>query len=109
MKGDEMGVSYVYILSNTSRTLYIGMTNNLEIRMDAHRRKLNPGFSRDYNLSMLVLVEEYANPTDAIAREKQVKNWSRVKKVRLIEAQNPDWRDLSRDWVSGDAALNRYG
>jgi putative endonuclease len=97
---------FVYILSNVSRTLYIGVTSNLETRIDAHKRKKNAGFTRDFNVTMLVYVESFANPADAIAREKQLKNWNRMKKIALIERANPEWKDLAGDWLSGDADAN---
>jgi putative endonuclease len=97
---------YVYILSNVSRTLYIGVTSNLEVRIDAHKRNMNAGFTRDFNVTMLVYVEQFANPDDAIAREKQLKNWNRAKKIALIERANPEWKDLAADWLSGDADAN---
>ena len=97
---------YVYILSNVSRTLYVGVTSNLEARIDAHKRKLSDGFTRDYNVTILVYVEQFANPDDAIAREKQLRNWTRAKKVALIERTNPEWKDLAADWLSGDASVN---
>jgi putative endonuclease len=75
---------YFYILTNISRTLYIGVTSNLEARMDSHKRKLNPGFTRDYNVTVLVYVEAFNDPSTAIAREKQLKNWARAKKIALI-------------------------
>lgn len=93
-----MGTWYVYILSNVSRTLYIGITNDLERRVEEHRLKLHKGFSRQYNITLLVYVESFASPRDAIAREKQLKGWTRVKKVALIERENPQWLDLSAEW-----------
>ena len=89
---------YVYIMSNVSKTLYIGMTNNLERRVAEHRSKQNNGFAKQYNTTMLVFMEEFADPSSAIAREKQLKNWSRAKKFWLIERENPEWRDLAHDW-----------
>ena len=89
---------YVYILSNVSRTLYVGVTNNLERRVWEHRQKQVEGFTKDYNVTMLVHLEEYARADDAIAREKQLKKWRREKKVWLIEQENPQWLDLAHDW-----------
>ena len=91
-------IYYVYILSNTSKMLYIGVTNNLERRLWEHREKVNNGFTKKYRLRDLVYVEEYDNPTSAIAREKQLKGWVRGKKVALIKKQNPKWEDLAKDW-----------
>jgi putative endonuclease len=95
---DQVRTCYVYILTNVSRTLYIGVTNDLERRMAEHRRKMSPGFTRAYNVTLLVHVEPFTSASDAIAREKQLKRWSREKKVRLIESENPAWRDLAADW-----------
>ena len=89
---------YVYILSNISRTLYVGVTSNLERRVWEHRQKQIEGFTKDYNVTMLVYLEEHARADDAIAREKQLKKWRREKKVWLIEQDNPQWLDLAHDW-----------
>ncbi len=89
---------FVYVLSNVSRTLYIGFTNDLQKRVWQHRQKQADSFTRDYNITMLVFLEEFARADDAIAREKQLKNWRREKKVWLIEQENPDWLDLAHDW-----------
>jgi len=89
---------YVYILSNVSRTLYIGFTNDIQKRVWQHRQKQADGFTRDYNITMLVHIEEFARADNAIAREKQLKNWRRDKKIWLIERENPTWLDLAHDW-----------
>ena len=89
---------YVYILTNVSRTLYVGVTNNLERRMCEHKHKLLPGFTRKYNITILVFFEETSDVLAALAREKEIKGWTRVKKLALIEANNPTWRDLSSDF-----------
>ncbi|MEZ4500906.1 MAG: GIY-YIG nuclease family protein [Thermomicrobiales bacterium] len=95
---------YVYIMSSVSRTLYIGVTNNLERRVAEHRLKLNDGFARRYNTTMLVFAEEFPNPADAIAREKQLKKWNRSKKLWLIEKHNPEWRDIAHEWFQNSTA-----
>ncbi len=89
---------YVYLMTNISRTLYIGVTNNLERRVHEHRKKEADGFTRKYNITMLVYFEEFDSVREAIGREKQLKNWNRAKKVTLIERENPEWRDLSAGW-----------
>ncbi len=95
---------FVYIAASPSRTLYVGVTSDLERRMYEHKRKLIPGFTSRYGVSRLVHSETFANVDDAIAREKEIKGWRREKKVRLIEMTNPRWRDLSQDWYDeGDA------
>jgi putative endonuclease len=89
---------YVYILSNKSRTLYTGVTNNLERRVSEHKLKLIPGFTCRYNLTRLVYFEVFGDIRSAIGREKQIKGWLRAKKVALIVAGNPAWQDLSKGW-----------
>ena len=79
---------YVYILSNEARTLYIGVTNNLERRLYEHKNKLINGFAKKYNLTKLVYYETTTHVRDAIAREKQLKGWLRIKKIALIEESN---------------------
>jgi len=88
---------YVYILSNKSKTLYIGVTNNLIRRMYEHKQKLINGFSKKYNLTKLVYFESTTDINAAIKREKQLKNWHREWKINLIESRNPDWKDLSNE------------
>jgi len=80
---------WVYIMSSTSGTLYVGMTNSLDRRVNAHKRHLIPGFTAKYNCTLLVYFEEISNPLNAIAREKQIKGWLRSKKIALIESMNP--------------------
>ena len=89
---------YVYILSNRSKTLYTGMTNNLEKRIFEHKNKMVEGFTSRYNLDQLVYFEETNDVQEAIAREKQIKGWIRKKKIALIEGKNPKWADLSKNW-----------
>jgi len=86
---------YVYMLSNISRMLYTGMTNDLSERVKDHRQKRNDGFTKRYNIHRLVYYEEFQDVRKAIAREKEIKGWRREKKVALIERLNPKWKDLS--------------
>jgi putative endonuclease len=86
---------YVYIMTNNSRTLYTGVTGDLERRIYEHKRKLLPGFTAKYNITRLVYFEVTQDVQAAIAREKQIKGWLRRKKLALIESVNPEWRDLS--------------
>src|ERR1700731_41475 len=88
--------SHVYILSNISKMLYIGVTSNLERRILEHKNKLIPGFTQKYNLHCLVYFESFGDVRDAIVREKQLKGWLRARKVALIESKNPNWNDLSK-------------
>ena len=90
--------SYVYIMSGTFRTLYTGVTNNLERRVLEHKRKLVPGFTSKYNIDRLVYFETFGDIRAAIQRERQIKGWLRAKKVALIVSRNPAWRDLSQGW-----------
>ncbi|MCP6761627.1 MAG: GIY-YIG nuclease family protein [Fischerella sp. CENA71] len=74
------------------------MTNDLVRRIYEHKQKLIPGFTHKYNIDRLVYYEETVDVTEAIAREKQIKGWLRVKKIALIESMNSQWHDLSADW-----------
>ena len=85
-------------MTNRSRTLYVGVTNDLERRVYEHKNKLVGGFTRRYNITRLVHYEETSDVLAAIEREKQIKGWLRSKKVALIESVNPEWRDLSLGW-----------
>jgi len=89
---------YVYIVASKSRTLYVGVTNDLERRVYEHKKGLLPGFTSKYRASRLVYFESTENVESAIAREKQIKSWRREKKVTLIEANNATWEDLSAEW-----------
>ena len=91
---------FVYILSNwDDSVLYIGVTGNLPRRLYEHRNKLVDGFTKQYNVHKLVYYEHTNDVYSAISREKQLKKWSRSKKIALIQKMNPEWRDLSADWV----------
>ena len=89
---------YVYIITNKSRTLYVGVTNNLLNRVYKHKNKLIRGFTEKYNIKILVHFEVLNDIKMAIAREKQIKGWLRRKKIALIESINPEWKDLSEGW-----------
>ena len=89
---------FVYIMSNRTHTLYIGVTNDLERRVYEHKHKLVPGFTSRYAIDRLIYFEESSDIRAAIEREKQLKGWLRAKKVALIESINPKWQDLSRGW-----------
>jgi putative endonuclease len=88
---------YVYIMTNKSKTLYTGVTNDLERRVYEHKNKLIPGFTRKYKITKLVYFEVTNSVESAIAREKQIKGWLRSKKLALIESTNPVWKDLSEE------------
>jgi putative endonuclease len=85
----------VYMLaSDRNGTLYIGVTNNLVLRLEQHKARAVPGFMKRYDVTRLVWFERHAAITEAIAREKQLKGWNRAWKLKLIEAGNPDWAEL---------------
>lgn len=86
---------YVYIMSNRSKTLYIGMTKDLIRRVSEHKQKLIKGFSKKYDITQLEYYETTNDINSAITREKQLKGWLRRKKIELIETMNPGWEDLS--------------
>ncbi len=91
---------YVYILaSKRNGTLYIGVTNDLIKRVWQHKNNLADGFTKKYNVHILVYFEETSDVMSAIAREKQLKNWHRQWKINLIQSKNSEWRDLYEDIV----------
>ena len=91
--------SFVYIIASRSHNLYTGITNNLQRRI-LHREGLVCGFSKRYRIDRLVYYEVFGQVRAAIAREKQIKAWSRKKKIMLIEANNPTWMDLAESLFS---------
>jgi len=91
---------FVYMLaSRRNGTLYIGMTDDLTRRYFEHRNGTQPGFTKRYGVKLLVWFEEHGSRESAFVRERQMKKWSRAWKLRLIEASNPDWRDLGADFL----------
>jgi putative endonuclease len=88
---------YVYITASASKTIYVGVTNNLIRRIWEHKQKLVPGFTEKYNINRLVYFETTSDVLSAIAREKQIKAYRREKKTALIDAMNPEWKDLYLD------------
>ena len=86
---------YVYILTNEHHTvLYIGVTNNIRRRVYEHKLEVNVGFTQHYQVHKLIYVESCHNIDDAIAREKQLKGWTRKKKEALIAKVNPEWKEI---------------
>jgi putative endonuclease len=83
-------------MTNNSKTLYTGVTNDLERRVYEHKKKLIDGFTRKYNITKLIHYEVTDNVEGAIEREKQIKGWKRSKKIALIESVNPSWNDLAQ-------------
>ncbi len=92
-----MNSYWVYIMTNLTRTLYVGVTNDLQRRVYEHANHLVSGFTSRYAIDRLVYAKETDDVGLAIEREKQIKAWRRSKKVALIESINPQWRDLSLD------------
>jgi putative endonuclease len=86
---------YVYIMTNQSRTLYVGFTNDIRRRAWEHKVGQVEGFTKRYNIDTLVYVELLDDVLSAITWEKQIKRWRREKKIQLITKANPNWRDLS--------------
>jgi len=101
VKFELMSKSYwVYIMMNKMRSvIYTGVMNNLIKRSSEHKNKIQKGFTQKYNVNKLVYFEEYHDITQAITREKQIKGWSRAKKLKLIESMNPYFKDLYDDLI----------
>lgn len=91
---------FVYIMTNHSRTLYTGVTNDLERRIREHKVKLRRGFTRKCQVTKLVWFEDFYDIHQALLAEKRIKGWLRAKKIALIEATNPLWLDLAEQFVS---------
>jgi putative endonuclease len=91
---------FVYILaSKKNGTLYIGVTNSVERRIDEYKNKFNSNsFTEKYKVNLIVYFETFQYVDDAILREKQLKKWNRQWKINLIEEENKDWKDLSEKW-----------
>ena len=88
----------VYLLAfRRNGTLYVGVTSDLIARLHQHRQGAVPGFTREYGVKLLMWFEMHATMEAAIQREKRIKKWNRAWKLELIEAANPDWRDLAED------------
>ena len=97
----------VYIMASSFQRLYIGITTEIETRIAQHKNGSYPGsFTSRYKIDKLVYLERFAQIPEAIARETQLKNWTRIKKLRLIVSQNPTWQDLSAAWGKPIAPYN---
>ena len=94
-----MKQGYVYIMASESGVLYIGITSNIEKRIQEHKLGIRDGFTKKYNVKKLVYYEESPSVEGAIEREKQLKKWSRKKKECLIEKMNPSWEDISGEFL----------
>jgi putative endonuclease len=89
---------YVYIMTNRSKTLYTGVTGNLETRVFEPKQGIKGQFAARYKIDRLVYFERFGDIHAAIAREKQIKGLTRIKKMALIVSVNPEWKDLSEAW-----------
>ena len=90
---------YVYILSNGyGNVIYVGVTNNLKVRVYEHKNKMVQGFSSRYNINKLIYYETTSDIQAAISREKEIKGWRREKKLKLVDSMNPERKDLSAGW-----------
>jgi putative endonuclease len=93
---------YIYIMTNETNTVtYTGVTNDLLRRVNEHKNKLIKGFTAKYNINKLVYYEADESIESCILREKQIKSCSRKAKVALINMMNPEWHDLSEEWLEG--------
>ena len=89
---------FTYMIASRSRTLYVGVTGDLRRRVFQHKQKTHPGFTARYNCGRLVWFESFSEVSAAIQREKEIKGWTRARKIALIELANPTWEDLSEQW-----------
>lgn len=104
-----MKTMYGYILASKTRRVYTGITSDLHGRVWQHKVCWYPNaFTSRYNINKLVYMVEFNDPDDAIAWEKRVKDWTRAKRVALIEQHNPRWNDLAWDWY-GDVEQEKVG
>jgi len=97
-RSDRPKCFYVYIMAGKNRVLYIGVTNSVTKRVWQHKFGDIEGFTQKYKVNRLVHWESFDDVRNAIAREKELKGWTRAKKVALIEETNPRWKDLAEDW-----------
>jgi putative endonuclease len=95
---------YTYIMASRSRTLYVGVTSDLHGRVFKHKGKEYGGFTAKYNCDRLVWFEAFREAGEAILREKELKGWRREKKLTLMNASNPAWVDLAREWYAAEPA-----
>ena len=96
----EVITYYIYIMSNRSRMLYVGLTRNIDEKVYQHKTGSVEGLSGRDRIATLVHVESYSDIDSATARHRQLIGWHREKKVQLIEKKNPDWLDLSGGWYN---------
>jgi putative endonuclease len=94
---------FVCIMSSETRVLHIGVTSNVEQRVQQHKEGAGSAFSAKYRTRKLVYFEETSDVHDALEREHHLKGWKRARKVALIKAANPEWLDLSAEWLNTSA------
>ena len=97
---------FVYIMASRSRVLYTGITNDLAVRVFQHKSGRFAGFKQRYRVHRLVYFESFQYVRTAIAREKEIKHWTRQRRVQLVESTNPAWQDLAASWFSDDLLAN---
>jgi len=96
---------YVYIVASKTRVIYIGFTGRFRRRILQHKIHAFEGFTDKYCCDRLVWAQIFSDPHEAIAREKQLKGWTRAKKIALIERENPTWEDLAEQWWDADSII----
>ena len=92
---------YIYLLASESRRFYTGITNDLQARVYQHKHPAAETFASRHRIDKLLYFEVVSSPTTAIRREKQIKCWPRIRRVRLVELHNAGWVDLARGWFPG--------
>jgi putative endonuclease len=97
---------FIYIMASRSRVLYTGITNDLAVRVFQHKTGCFAGFTQHYRVHRLVYFESFRYVRTAIAREKEIKHWTRLRRVQLIESINPAWEDLAASWFTDDLIAN---
>ena len=95
-----MKPGYTYIMGSDTGVLYVGVTSDMYTRTHQHKNHTFEGFSKQYNCHRLLYYEGHESINQSLAREKQLKGWSRAKKIALIEKTNATWQDLSKDWFT---------
>jgi putative endonuclease len=98
MVGQDSWIAVYILASARNGTLYVGVTSQLPTRVEKHKLGIFEGFSKTYGCKTLVWYEDHPTMLEAIRREKSIKRWRRAWKLALIEAENPEWRDLSEEW-----------
>ena len=106
MVGQDAWIAVYIVASGRNGTLYVGVTSQLPMRAQQHKLGTFGGVSKTYGCNTLVWCEDHPTMLEAIRREKQIKRWRRTWEVALIEAENPQWRDLSEAWAEAEGPLS---